>query len=79
MLSLCISLTRECALICDASARLLSMGGDNATALCSMASLICDRCATECELNSALDHCRHCAIACRRCEEACDSMVAEYA
>lgn len=79
LLSLCISLTRECAIVCDAAARLMSMGGEHATMLCQASAEICHRCAEECERNAELEHCSECANECRRCADECRSMVAEHA
>lgn len=75
MLSFCISLTRECALVCDASARLMAMNGENAILLCQACAQICDYCAAECERNSDVEHCKHCAQECRKCAESCRNMV----
>jgi hypothetical protein len=74
-LSLCISLDRECAVTCMATAQLMAMGGDNAILLCQACAAICKACAEECERNGELEHCRHCAEACRRCEEECREMA----
>ena len=78
MLSLCIALNRECAVVCSATARLLSMGSTNAAHLCQACSEICDFCAAECERNSEMDHCRRCAIECSRCAEECRRMMVHY-
>jgi hypothetical protein len=78
MLSLCISLTRECALLCDATARLLSMGGEHARILCHLCSLLCEECASECERNANMEHCRRCAMECRRCAYECKAMMEEH-
>lgn len=74
-LALCISLDRECEIVCMASANLMAMGGDNATLLCQSCMIICNACAAECERNSELTHCRHCAEACRKCAEECREML----
>jgi len=74
-LALCISLDRECAIICMAAAQLMSMGGDNAILLCQACAAVCNACAAECERNNELDHCRHCAEVCRRCAEECREML----
>jgi hypothetical protein len=77
-LALCISLTRECALMCDAAARLMSMGGEHARALCHLCAEICNECAAECERNAEMEHCKRCAIECRRCAEECKAMMEEH-
>jgi hypothetical protein len=74
-LSLCISLVRECAVACMATAQLMAMGGENATLLCQPCAAICNACAAECERNGELEHCRRCAEACRRCAEECREMT----
>jgi hypothetical protein len=76
ILSRCISLNRECALICDTTARLMALNGDNASLLCQTCAEICEFCATECEQNIDLEHCKRCAIECHRCAEECRSMMA---
>lgn len=79
-LALCIALTRECAIVCDATARLLSIGGDNATLLCGACFDICTACAEECESDSKeLGYCAECAAACRRCAEECRSVIEQQA
>jgi hypothetical protein len=76
MLSLCIALTRECAVVCDATARLLSIGAENATLLCAACFEICNACAEECESDSReLEYCRRCAEVCRMCAEECRNVV----
>jgi len=74
-LSLCISLNRECAVTCMASAQLMAMNGDNATLLCQACMAICNSCAAECERNNELDHCRRCAEVCRNCAQECREMI----
>jgi hypothetical protein len=71
----CISRARECAMICSATAELLSTGSENALLLCNPCAIICGACASECEEHSELDHCRRCAEACRRCAEECLEMI----
>lgn len=74
-LALCISLDRECAVICTASAQLMAMGGENAMLLCQACAAICTSCAAECERNREFAHCRHCADACKKCAEECRDMM----
>jgi hypothetical protein len=76
LLSRCISLDHECALICNATAQLISMNGENANLLCGVCADICLACSLECERNEELEHCRQCAEECRKCYEACKSMIA---
>lgn len=76
MLSRCIALTRECAIVCAATARLLSVGGEFELLLCQPCTVICNTCAEECESNSKeLDYCRRCAEVCRECAEVCSRMA----
>ena len=75
MLSLCIAINRECALICSANAQLLAIGGDNAMMLCGECATICEVCAKECERNSELDHCAQCARECYKCVEECRNLM----
>ena len=76
MLSRCIALTRECAIVCGANAKLMSVGGEYASMLCHSCSVICNACAEECESNSLeLQYCHRCAEICRDCAEECFRMV----
>ena len=75
MLSLCIAINRECALICSANAQLLAIGGDNAMMLCGECATICEACAQECERNSEFDHCSLCARECHKCAEECRNLM----
>jgi hypothetical protein len=75
MLSLCISLDRECALICRATGGLMSIDGDNAHILCEVCEKMCNSCADECDRNSEMEHCKRCAQECRRCAQECSRML----
>jgi len=75
MLSLCIAITRECALVCSANAQLLAIDGDNAMMLCGECATLCEVCAKQCERNSDLEYCSQCARACYRCAEECRSLM----
>lgn len=80
MLSRCIALTRECAIVCNATAMLMSVGAENAQLLCGACYEICTACAEECESDSKeLIYCRECARECRRCAEECRKMVEQHA
>ena len=72
----CILLDRECALVCFSTAQLMTIGGENATLLCSACADICEACAVECEKHEA-DHCQRCAEECRSCAEECRRMAEE--
>lgn len=71
----CISLDRECAIVCNAAAHLMSVGGEHAHLLCGPCAAICDACAKECEKNSEFEHCRQCAEICRKCAQECSEMM----
>jgi hypothetical protein len=75
MLSLCIAINRECALICSANAQLMAIGAENAIMLCGECATICEACAKECERNSELEHCKACAEECSTCAEECRNLM----
>lgn len=79
-LARCIALARECAIVCDATARLLSVGGENATLVCRACYDMSMACAEECESDSKeLVYCAECAQACRRCAEECRLIIEQQA
>ncbi len=65
----CIRLDLECAVICRASAELMTTGSAYAPQLCELCAAICNACAEICEqhANMGMEHCRECAEACRAC------------
>ena len=77
----CIRANLDCADICEATGRVLSRhtGYDaniTRTALqaCAQACKSCgDECASHADMH---EHCRICADCCRRCEKACNGLVA---
>jgi hypothetical protein len=71
----CIGLARECAMVCTATAELLSTGSENALLLCNPCAIICGACASECEQNMTYTHMHDCAEQCRRCAEECLEMI----
>lgn len=73
MMARCIQLDMECAAICEAAARLMSLGSDKAKEICRLCAEICERCAAECEKHEHT-HCRECAELCRDCAEECNAM-----
>lgn len=77
LLTRCMELDRECALVCFTSAQLMAMGGEHAVLLCSPCAEICDACAEECEKHE-MEHCRNCASACRKCAEECRRMAGQH-
>jgi hypothetical protein len=76
----CIRLNQDCADTCDATGRILTrqtapdLGVLRAgTQACSVA---CRACREECERHAEHhEHCRVCAQACGRCEQACDALL----
>lgn len=74
-LTLCILLTRECAAICSATARIMAIGADHYQLLCSACEELCSACAEECGKHAHIKHCKECAAACRHCADMCRNMV----
>ncbi|HEY4557163.1 MAG TPA: four-helix bundle copper-binding protein, partial [Enteractinococcus sp.] len=77
----CIRLNLDCADVCTATGHLLSRrtGSNLATvkAVLEACRIACAECAAECEKHADMhDHCRICAEACRRCEQACADLLA---
>ena len=68
-LTQCIRLNLECAVICRASAELMTLGSAYAPQLCELFAAICNACAEKCEQHASMgmEHCRECAEACRAC------------
>jgi hypothetical protein len=73
MMTACIELDMECAVICYASAQLMSLGSDRAKSVCALCAEICRACAEECEKHQN-EHCQECARLCTTCAELCESM-----
>jgi len=73
----CIETDRVCAEACYATARLLSVGGEYASAFCQACAEICDACAKECEKHAehGIAHCARCSASCRRCANECRSVA----
>lgn len=63
----CVRLDLQCAVICRASAELLTLNSAHLTKICGLCAIICDACAEECEKHAAMKHCKDCAEACRAC------------
>lgn len=77
----CIRTDLDCATICAATADVLSRqtGSDaNVTrAQVEACKAACTACGDECEQHASMHgHCRVCAEACRRCEQALDALLA---
>ena len=80
-LTTCIRLNQDCADLCDTTARLLSRhtGTDTTVLRAALEALraACAACAAECDTHADMhEHCRVCADACRRCEQACTNLLA---
>ncbi|HLP54772.1 MAG TPA: four-helix bundle copper-binding protein [Fluviicola sp.] len=71
----CIQLDMECAALCEVSARLMSLGSEQAAAVCRICAALCRECAEECEKHRN-EHCAECARLCRKCAEECEYMAA---
>lgn len=67
----CIRLDCDCADICTITARLVTWGSAYAAALLRECAEICAACAAECGKHAHMAHCKECAAACLRCEQAC--------
>ncbi|MET4081781.1 hypothetical protein ABIB40_001730 [Pedobacter sp. UYP30] len=68
-LTKCIILDWECAAICKAAAKLMSMESAYSKELCQLCATICNACADECEKHASMgmEDCKACAEACRAC------------
>jgi predicted O-linked N-acetylglucosamine transferase (SPINDLY family) len=68
-LTKCIRLDLECAIICRASAEVMTLGSSYSRQMCDLCATICNACAEMCEehANMGMEHCRECAEACRAC------------
>ena len=74
-LTLCIRLDMECAAICTAAVKIMTLESNHANAICQLCADICTACAEECEKHDH-EHCRECAVVCRECAAECVSMTA---
>ncbi|HEY5463537.1 MAG TPA: four-helix bundle copper-binding protein [Hanamia sp.] len=66
-LTKCIRLDLECAVVCRASAELMTLNSVHSSGICGLCTTICDACAEECEKHSAMEHCKECAESCQVC------------
>jgi hypothetical protein len=76
MLTRCIQLERDCAVICLAAVDLMSRSSEHAQEFCKLCADVCDACADECEKHSKMEHCKRCAEQCRKCAAECRNMSA---
>ena len=77
----CIRLCLDCTDICTATNRVLSRlaeyDADATRALLESCVAVCKSCGDECERHAPhYAHCRVCTEACRRCERACEDLLA---
>jgi Domain of Unknown Function (DUF326) len=80
-LTTCIRLCLDCADVCTATARVTSRQTDYDAGvtkpLLEACAATCKSCGDECERHARMhEHCRMCAGACRRCERACQELLA---
>jgi hypothetical protein len=81
-LTACIRLNLDCADICAATRRVVSRqtGYDPELTSAVLRACIeaCRKCGDECEIHAAhgMEHCKVCAAECRRCEQACQELLA---
>lgn len=84
-LTTCVRLNLDCADVCAATGRVVSRqtGYDAEVTSAVLRACIeaCGKCAAECEMHAAhgMEHCRVCAAECRRCEQACQELLAAIA
>jgi hypothetical protein len=73
-----ITLLLDCANIAQTSADFMLRGSDEHARVCDACSVICRRCADDCD-NFAGDEMMHaCAESCRRCASSCADMAAAH-
>jgi len=77
----CVRLDLDCADICDATARVVARQTELnlrvIRTLVESCAAACVACADECDRHAAMhEHCRLCAQMCRRCQHACDDLLA---
>ena len=75
MMAKCIQLDMECAVICFAAAKLMSLNSDRSKDICFICADICNECANECSKHDA-NHCKECSQACRNGADQCMKMAA---
>jgi hypothetical protein len=80
----CLRLCLDCADACVATARILARQTDADPAIqhrqLEACLIACGHCAEECERHAQHhEHCRLCAEECRRCERACQDLLAALA
>jgi hypothetical protein len=80
-LTKCIRTNLDCADICTVTARVLSRhtgyDANISRTLLQACAMACKSCGDECAMHAPrYEHCAVCADACRRCEQACNAILA---
>ena len=75
MMARCIQLDRDCADICQLTAKLLQSGSEVSSDILRLCITVCEACADECQRHSSMEHCKRCAEVCRRCASACSKAM----
>lgn len=70
----CVSTLVECAMMCQMSVAMMSMGGQFSMEHCAVCATICEKCAQECKMFKD-DHCTKCANICTMCADECRKMA----
>ncbi|MEX2514146.1 MAG: four-helix bundle copper-binding protein [Cyclobacteriaceae bacterium] len=70
----CIRTDWICAEICSSTAKIAAISFGPIDDLLKYCERVCGTCADECEKHDH-DHCQECAAACRKCQEACLSVL----
>lgn len=73
----CILLARECSALCQATARILSVGVEKFHNLFRACEELCNVTARECGKRADMPHCKQAAEACRLTAELCRKMTPE--
>ena len=76
----CIRIAQDCADICSTAGRMVTRQLETDWTLLraqlQTCVLACRQCAAECENHTQHDHCKVCADACHKCEQACQAVLA---
>lgn len=70
----CILTNVECAAVCQLASSIMSMNAEHVSDVCSVCSIVCDKCAEECKKFTD-DINQRCANACIACAIECRNMV----
>lgn len=72
----CISLCRDCADICNLSARLEARGSRFSKDLYALCAKVCKECSIECAKHASHhDSCKACSEACKKCAAICEELA----